>query len=34
MEQQQGWNVDGVEFKVRLDASAKALDWKTMQRNG
>jgi len=34
MEQQQGWNVDGVEFKVRIDASAKALDWKTLQRNG
>jgi len=34
MEQQQGWSVDGVEFKVRIDASAKALDWKTLQRNG
>ena len=34
LEQQQGWSVDGTEFKVRIDASAKALDWKTLQRNG
>lgn len=34
MEQQAGWTVDGVEFKVRIDASAKAMDWKTLQRNG
>ena len=34
LEQQGGWAVDGVEFKVRMDASAKALDWKTMQRTG
>lgn len=34
LEQQSGWGVDGVEFKVRMDASAKALDWKTLQRNG
>lgn len=34
LEQQGGWAVDGTEFKVRMDASAKALDWKTLQRNG
>lgn len=28
-----GWEVDGVEFKVRLDAAAKALDWRGMFRN-
>ncbi|MFA0812682.1 phage major capsid protein [Microbulbifer epialgicus] len=30
LEQQNGWNVDGVEFKVRLDAAAKAWDAKGM----
>lgn len=34
LEQQAGWGIDGAEFKVRIDAAAKALDWKTMQRNG
>ena len=34
LEQQTGWSIDGAEFKVRMDASAKALDWKTLQRNG
>ena len=34
LEQQNGWNVDGVEFKVRLDAGVKALDFRTMARNG
>jgi ATP-dependent protease ClpP protease subunit len=34
LEQQNGWAVDGAEFKVRMDAAAKALDWKTLQRNG
>ncbi len=33
METRQGWNVDGVEYKVRIDAGAKALDWKTMYKN-
>ncbi|MFZ3289265.1 MAG: Clp protease ClpP, partial [Telluria sp.] len=33
LEQQNGWNVDGVEFKVRLDAGVKALDFRTMQKN-
>jgi hypothetical protein len=33
MESRQGWNVDGVEFKVRMDAAAKAVDWKALLRN-
>lgn len=31
LEQQDGWTVDGVDFKVRIDAAAKALDWRGMQ---
>jgi len=27
MEQREGWTVDGTEFKVRIDAAAKAVDW-------
>lgn len=33
MEQQQGWNVDGTEFKVRIDAGAKAMDWRGLYCN-
>jgi signal peptide peptidase SppA len=33
MEQQLGWNVDGTEFKVRIDAVAKALAWEGVYRN-
>lgn len=33
LEQRDGWNVDGVEFKVRMDAGVKALDYRTMQKN-
>lgn len=33
LEQQSGWNVDGVEFKVRIDAAAKALDFRTLAKN-
>lgn len=33
IEQQQGWNVDGLEFKVRIDAGVKALDHRTMHKN-
>jgi ATP-dependent Clp endopeptidase proteolytic subunit ClpP len=33
LEQQDGWKVDGVEFKVRMDAGVKALDFRTMQKN-
>lgn len=34
LEQRAGWGIDGLEFKVRIDVAAKALDWKTLQRNG
>jgi hypothetical protein len=30
LETKQGWSVDGVEYKVRIDAAAKAVDWKAM----
>jgi len=33
METRQGWSVDGVEYKVRIDAGAKAVDWKGLYYN-
>jgi hypothetical protein len=33
METKQGWSVDGVEYKVRIDAGAKAVDWKSLYQN-
>jgi len=33
LEQQSGWEVDGVEYKVRIDCAAKALDWRGITRN-
>ncbi|PCJ12482.1 MAG: peptidase S14 [Gammaproteobacteria bacterium] len=33
LEQQNSWNIDGVEFKVRLDAAVTALDDKGMVKN-
>ena len=33
MEQQSGWTIDGVDFKVRIDATAAPLDFRTMQKN-
>lgn len=33
MEQQAGWNVDGTELKVRIDAAAKAVDWRGLVMN-
>lgn len=33
METKQGWSVDGVEYKVRIDAGAKAIDWKFLFKN-
>lgn len=33
LETKQGWSIDGVEFKVRGDAAAKAVDWKAMVKN-
>lgn len=34
LEEQEGWKVDGVEFKVRMDAGVSALDFRTMSKNG
>lgn len=33
LETKQGWTVDGVEYKVRIDATAKAMDWKALVKN-
>ena len=33
MEQQAGWTIDGTEFKVRIDAAAKALAWEGLYKN-
>ncbi len=33
LEQQAGWDVDGVDFKVRLDAGVKALDFRGLGKN-
>ena len=33
LEEREGWNVDGVEYKVRIDAAAKALDFRGLYRN-
>jgi len=33
LEQQDGWQVDGVEFKVRIDAAVKALDFRPLLRS-
>ena len=33
LEQQAGWNVDGTEFKVRIDAGVSPLDFRTMSKN-
>lgn len=33
LEQQGGWTVDGVEFKVRIDAGVKALDYRGLSKN-
>ncbi|WP_445354562.1 hypothetical protein ACJJI5_15610 [Microbulbifer sp. EKSA008] len=32
LEEQNGWGIDGVEFKVLLDAAAKAWDLKGMMK--
>lgn len=34
LEQREGWNVDGVEFKVRLDAGVKPFDFRGMLKVG
>jgi len=33
METKQGWTVDGVEYKVRIDVGAKAMDWRGLYLN-
>lgn len=33
LEQQDGWNVDGVEFKGRMDAGVAPLDFRPMAAN-
>lgn len=33
LDRKEGWNVDGVEMKVRLDAGVKALAWNTLAKN-
>ena len=33
LETRQGWTVDGVEYKVRIDCGAKALDWRALYFN-
>jgi ATP-dependent Clp endopeptidase proteolytic subunit ClpP len=33
LEQQEGWQVDGAAFKVRIDAGVKALDFRTLAKN-
>lgn len=34
LDQQDGWNIDGVEYKVRIDAAAAPLEFRTMYKNG
>lgn len=33
LESRDGWNVDGIEYKVRHEVGVKALSWKTMVQN-
>ena len=33
LDTKQGWNRDGVEFKVRIDCGAKAMSWKGLYKN-
>jgi ATP-dependent protease ClpP protease subunit len=33
IDQQDGWKVDGVEFKVRIDAGVKAIDFRALYKN-
>lgn len=33
LEQQNGWSVDGVDLKVRMDAGVKAISWKALVKN-
>ena len=33
LDQQDGWTIDGTSFKVRIDAVAKAIDWRALAKN-
>lgn len=33
LETKTGWTVDGIEYKVRIDAGAKAMDWRGLVKN-
>lgn len=33
LESQDGWTIDGTSFKVRIDAVAKAIDWRGLAKN-
>jgi len=33
MEARNGWSVDGAEFKIRMTAAAKALQWEGLYKN-
>lgn len=33
LETREGWTIDGVEMKVRIDAGAKAMDWRALYKN-
>lgn len=33
MDEQIGWNSDGIEYKVRIDAVAKAMTWESLYKN-
>ena len=33
LETKQGWSVDGVEYKVRFEYGAKAIDWRGLYLN-
>lgn len=33
LDQKEGWDVDGTEFKVRMDAGVKALHWRGLYKN-
>lgn len=33
LETKQGWTVDGIEYKVAIDAKPKAIDWRGLQNN-
>lgn len=32
LESKEGWDIDGIEWKVRIDAAAKAVDWRSLYK--